>query len=105
MRFKKHIFICTHERPEGQKKSCGESAGFELIGAFRSALSEFPELAEQIRVQRSGCLDACEHGPSMVIYPDGVFYGPVTPADVQEIVTEHLLNGRILTKLEIQFQR
>ena len=56
----------------------------------------------RIRANASGCLDACEHGASMVVYPEGVWYGGVTPADVPEIVERHLVGGEPVERLVIR---
>ena len=104
MKFKKHIFICTNQRAEGQKKSCGEECGMNLVREFKKQLKE-RNLDFPIRVQRSGCLDACEHGPAMVIYPDGVFYGGVQENDIRQIIDEHILNDRPVERLIIDFSK
>lgn len=104
MRFKRHVFICTNQRAEGARPSCGENCGMELVAAFKKELKD-NGLAASVRAQRTGCLDACEHGPSMVVYPEGVFYGRVTKEDVPEIVREHLLYGQPVERLVIDFNK
>ena len=102
MKFEKHIFICTNQRAAGEKKSCGEACGLELIKEFKKQMKE-KNLNGRMRAQKSGCLDACEYGPTVVVYPEGIYYGAVTPADVNEIVQEHLLNNRPVERLIINF--
>lgn len=102
MKFEKHIFICTNQRAAGEKKSCGEACGMELVKEFRKQMKD-KNLNGRMRAQKSGCLDACEYGPSVVVYPEGIYYGGVTPNDVSEIVNEHLLNDRPVTRLIINF--
>ena len=102
MKFEKHIFICTNQRPVGGKKSCGEACGLELVREFKKQLKD-QNLNGRMRAQKSGCLDACEYGPTVVVYPEGVYYGGVTPKDVSEIVNEHLLNDRPVNRLIINF--
>jgi (2Fe-2S) ferredoxin len=104
MRFEKHIFICTNQRAPGEKKSCGEACGMELVKEFKKQIKE-KGLAKKIRAQKTGCLDACEYGPSMVIYPEGIFYGGVTPGDIKEILDEHILNNRPVERLVINFDK
>jgi (2Fe-2S) ferredoxin len=58
-------------------------------------------LGDRVRVNKSGCLDQCEHGPTVVVYPGAIWYGFVKPDDVQEIVNEHLLNGRPVERLRL----
>jgi (2Fe-2S) ferredoxin len=101
MRFEKHIFICANQKAEG-KACCGEARGMELVEKFREVLNE-QGLKGKVRAQRSGCLDACGKGPTLVIYPEGTYYGHVTPEDVERIVKEHIIGGEILTDLELTF--
>ena len=102
MKFEKHVFICTNQRPADAKKSCGEACGLNLVSAFKKALKE-KNLNTKIRAQKAGCLDACEHGPALVVYPEGVFYGAVNENDVAEIIEEHLINDRPVKRLVIDF--
>jgi (2Fe-2S) ferredoxin len=55
-----------------------------------------------LRVNRSGCLGRCEHGPTAVVYPDGVWYHYETRADLDEILEEHIGNGRVVERLRIR---
>ena len=58
-------------------------------------------LAGKVRINKSGCLDQCEHGPTVVVYPDAVWYGNVQPEDAEDIVSEHLIAGRPVERLRI----
>jgi (2Fe-2S) ferredoxin len=102
LKYEKHIFICTNERPEGTRVSCGEGHGLALVAAFKKAIND-KKLEMPVRAQKSGCLDICELGPSVVVYPDGVFYGNVQLSDVQEIVDEHIEAGRPVERLRLRF--
>jgi (2Fe-2S) ferredoxin len=104
MKFEKHIFICTNQRAEGERKSCGEACGLELVRTFKKSLKDH-HLKDRMRAQRAGCLDACDYGPSVVVYPEGIYYGGVQPSDVEEIVSEHLLNGRPVQRLIVDFSK
>lgn len=102
MLYQKHIFICTNQRPEGSRVCCGEEHGLALVAAFKKAIKD-KGLHTEIRAQRTGCFDVCERGPSVVVYPEGVFYGKVQLSDVEEIVHEHLANNRIVDRLVMKF--
>jgi (2Fe-2S) ferredoxin len=102
MRFEKHVFVCTNERAGSDRPSCGEACGLELVKQLKGLLKE-RGLSGKIRAQRAGCLDACEHGPAMVVYPDGVFYGRVQPEDLVRITDQHLSAGRPVEELIIRF--
>lgn len=104
MKYKKHVFICTNQRAEGQRKSCGEECGMNLVREFKKQLKE-RQIDFPVRAQRSGCLDACEHGPSMVVYPEGVFYGGVKESDIGQIIDEHILNDHPVERLVIDFSK
>jgi (2Fe-2S) ferredoxin len=58
-------------------------------------------LGRTVRINKSGCLDQCEHGPMMVVYPEAVWYGGVRPEDAAEIVQEHLVGGRPVERLRV----
>ena len=102
MRFEKHIFICTNQREDASKSCCGEGRGMELVKIFKKKLKE-KGLHTQMRAQRAGCIDACNFGPAMVVYPEGVFYGGVTPEDIDEIISSHLVNETPVERLIIDF--
>ena len=100
MHFEKHVFICANDK-DAPKKCCGSTHGMELVDAFRASYAAQGGTAK-IRVQKSGCLDFCGKGPTMVVYPEGVFYGNVQVEDVEEITKSHLIEDEIVTRLQIQ---
>jgi (2Fe-2S) ferredoxin len=100
MKYKKHVFVCTNDK-EAPKKCCGSERGMELVKIFQDTLKEKGLFNVEIRAQRSGCLDTCALGPSVVVYPEGVFYGKVTPEDVPEIIESHLINNVVVERLVI----
>ena len=104
MYYKKHIFICTNQRTAGGRPSCGEQHGLELVAAFKKLIKD-RGLSVGMRAQKAGCLDVCELGPSVVVYPEGVFYGGVQIEDVEEIVSEHLEHDRIVSRLLMDFSK
>lgn len=99
MKYKKHIFICTNDKP-APKKSCGSERGMVLVDLFKDKLKEH-DLHKTMRAQKTGCLDVCAFGPGMVVYPEGVFYGGVTPEDVDEIFESHILNDVPVERLRL----
>ena len=104
MLYKKHVFICTNQRTAGARVSCGEAHGLALVAAFKKLIKD-KNLNAEIRAQRAGCMETCELGPSVVIYPEGVFYGNVQLEDVEEIVSEHLENNRVVERLQMDFSK
>lgn len=99
MVYGKHIFICTNERPVGApRKSCGEAHGMDVVKAFKEKLKA-QSLPIKVRAQKSGCLDICDFGQTIVVYPEGVFYAGVSVDDVDEIIQEHIINNRPVERL------
>jgi (2Fe-2S) ferredoxin len=101
MKYKKHIFICTNQKPEG-KPCCGEQRGMELVEAFKTLVKDH-KLNMEVRAQKAGCFDTCTMGPSVVVYPEGIFYGKVQLTDVEEIFNEHIINNRPVERLKLNF--
>lgn len=99
--FEKHVFVCLHDRgPGGPRGSCAQKGSEELLKAFKAALKE-RGLGESIRANKAGCLDNCEQGCSVVVYPEGIWYGGVQVADVGEIVERHLAAGEPVARLRL----
>lgn len=98
LKFDKHIFICVNERAAGEKRSCGEKHGLELVAAFKKIIKD-KKLDIKVRAQRAGCLDVCLYGPTLVVYPEGVFYVGVSLSDVEEIVESHIVNNKPVERL------
>jgi (2Fe-2S) ferredoxin len=99
--FEHHLFICTNERdPSAARPSCLPKASKQLKPAFKDAIKD-AGLKHRVRANDSGCLDQCEHGPVVVVYPEAVWYGKVHVDDVQEIVEEHLVKGRVVERLRL----
>jgi (2Fe-2S) ferredoxin len=100
-KLRSHVFVCTNERPPGSSRGCCKERGSEeLVKLFKDELAR-RGIKGEIRAQKSGCLDTCEFGPSVVVYPEGTWYGRVTPADVAEIVESHLVGGKPVDRLRI----
>jgi (2Fe-2S) ferredoxin len=103
--FEHHVFVCQNSRPEGAPRpSCTVDGKSELLAELQQrtkTASQAGLLKGLVRINKAGCLDQCEHGPTVVIYPEAVWYGGVTAADAAEIVEEHLVNGRPVERLRI----
>lgn len=98
---KYHVFVCTSSRINGSQKGyCHSNAGVEIVTNFMESLEE-NGLSGDVMVSNTGCLGLCNDGPVVVIYPEGTWYGKVTPDDVEEIVESHLMGGEVVTRLEI----
>ena len=101
-KFEKHILICTNKRPDGNPRGCCNPSGeADLHRAFKEKLRERGIPGDKVRANKAGCMEQCEVGPTVVVYPDAVWYGGVTPADVDEIIDSHILGGRPVERLII----
>ena len=100
--YERHVFVCENVRPEGNPRGCCAAKGSAVVRARFKALVAEHGLQGRVRANMAGCLDQCEHGVTVVIYPDGVWYGAVTVADVDEIFTRHVLRGEIVERLHIR---
>jgi (2Fe-2S) ferredoxin len=99
--FERHLFVCLNERPPGHARGdCTSKGSPDLLKKFKDALKA-RGLDETIRANKAGCLDSCEHGCSVVVYPEAVWYGAVTQADVDEIVEKHLIKGEPVKRLQL----
>jgi (2Fe-2S) ferredoxin len=99
--FTHHLFICCNRREPGHSRGCCDPEGGEkLREAFKQELKK-RKLGPLVRANKAGCLDQCERGPTLVIYPQGIWYGGVTLADVPRIVDETILAGRVIEELLI----
>jgi (2Fe-2S) ferredoxin len=87
-----HVFICTNARPENHPRgSCARKGAVELRDYMKDTAKKMG--LKGVRINAAGCLDRCELGANMVIYPDGVWYHYETKQDVDEILTTHIQNG------------
>jgi len=101
-KYKKHIFVCNNIREGGPAVlSCGRKNGDELRLSLKKMVSD-NGLKKDIRVNRAGCLGACEHGPVMVIYPQGIYYGGFNKPDLDEIFKKSILKNEIIDRLVIE---
>jgi len=99
--YRKHVFCCTNTRPEGHPRGCCSAKGSEGLRNYMKARAKQLGI-EDIRVNASGCLDRCELGPTMVIYPEGVWYAYKTQDDIDEILQKHLVEGGRVARLMLQ---
>ncbi|MBI3452663.1 MAG: (2Fe-2S) ferredoxin domain-containing protein [Rhodospirillales bacterium] len=90
--YARHVFMCTNVRPDGHPRGCCKAKDSERLRNYMKARAKELGLKD-VRINTAGCLERCELGPSMVIYPEGVWYSPKTTADIDEILKTHLVEG------------
>ena len=96
--FRAHLFVCCNRRPDGHARGSCAAAGSEGLRDYMKARAKELGL-KGVRVNAAGCLDRCELGPVVVIYPEGIWYRAATRDDVDEILTAHLQAGGRATRL------
>ena len=100
-KFTHHLFVCCNQRPDGHPRGCCDPAGAEqLRDLFKQELKQ-RGITTTVRANRAGCLDQCELGPTVVIYPQAIWYGGVQLSDVKRIVEQTIVGGEVLEDLRI----
>ena len=101
-KFERHVFVCTNQREPGSARPCCNPDGKAELHKLLKQAADAAGLKATVRINKSGCLDQCEHGPNVVVYPDGVWYGGVLAKDVAEIVQSHLVAGHPVQRLMLK---
>lgn len=99
--FQHHVFVCTNQRDNGE--ACCNDRGASEMHAYMKARIKELGLAGQgrIRINKAGCLDRCTEGPVLVVYPEETWYTFIDRDDIDEIINEHLLAGRVVERLRL----
>ena len=101
-KFEHHIFVCTNQRPPENPRGCCDPEGLGTLQlAFKKELA-VRGLKGAVRANKAGCLDQCDRGPTVVIYPEGCWYGGVKIEDVPEIIESHIINGVPVERLKMR---
>ena len=99
--FERHLFVCENQRAADHPRGCCAAKGGAAVRARLKALIHEHGLQDRVRANAAGCLDQCEHGVTVVVYPEGVWYGAVTVADAEEIFARHVVGGVIVERLRL----
>jgi (2Fe-2S) ferredoxin len=102
MHVRRHVFVCTNHRPPGGKPACAGRGSEAVLGALQEAVAAHPALRSSVAVTPCGCLGPCFDGPSVVVYPEGVWYAGVDIDDVPELVERHLAGGVPVQRLLLE---
>jgi (2Fe-2S) ferredoxin len=96
--YRTHVFCCTNERPAGHLRgSCARRGSIKLRDYMKARAKELG--LSDVRINSAGCLDRCELGPTVVVYPEGVWYHCETRDDVDEILLRHVIGGERVGRL------
>ena len=99
--YQHHVFFCLNKREDGSNCCTDHHAE----AAFYHMKAQVKKLnlngKGKVRINRAGCLDRCGEGPVLVVYPEAIWYTFVDQTDIDEIITEHLQGGKIVSRLQI----
>ena len=99
--FKHHVFFCCNQRGDGED-CCNNLGATEAQTYAKDRIGQLELKGKgKIRINKAGCMDRCDDGPVIVVYPEEVWYRYVDKEDVEEIIQEHLINGRVVERLKI----
>lgn len=100
--FDKHVFFCTNQRENGED-CCGNHRAQKARDYVKNKVKALgiSGSKNRIRINSAGCMDRCDEGPVIVVYPEGTWYTYVDENDLDEIIEEHLKHGRVVERLRI----
>ena len=99
--YKHHVFFCTNQR-DPPDKCCADAGAADMQAYAKGRIKALGLNGKgSVRVNKAGCLDRCEEGPCLVVYPDNVWYTYVDREDIDEIIDRHILKGEIVERLAI----
>ncbi|MBB5193451.1 (2Fe-2S) ferredoxin [Silvimonas terrae] len=99
--FKYHVFFCTNQRGPGET-SCNDCGAANMQAYAKDRVKALKLNGQgKVRINKAGCLDRCDDGPVLVVYPEGTWYRYVDEEDINEIVESHLANGKVVERLKI----
>lgn len=99
--YRYHVFFCTNLRADGS--DCCQRFDAQGMRDYTKQRSKQLGISGRggVRINTAGCLDRCQEGPVLVVYPEGVWYTYIDQSDVDEIIEEHLVNGHVVERLRI----
>ncbi len=99
--YRYHVFFCTNQRTNG-KACCADKGSLAMLDYAKGKVKALGLAGKGgVRINTAGCLDRCEEGPAMVIYPEGTWYTYVDQEDIDEIINQHLQKGHVVERLRI----
>ncbi|HTT11839.1 MAG TPA: (2Fe-2S) ferredoxin domain-containing protein [Burkholderiaceae bacterium] len=99
--YKRHVFFCLNARDDGSA-CCAQHDAAEMQAYAKQRVKQLGLAgAGKVRINKSGCLDRCDEGPCLVVYPEAVWYTYVDKQDVDEIIDRHIVRGEIVDRLKI----
>ncbi len=96
--YRHHVFCCVNERPAGNERGCCKGRGGLGLRNYMKGRAKKMGLGD-VRINSSGCLDRCELGPTIVVYPEGIWYRAECREDIDEILQNHIVQGKPVERL------
>lgn len=100
-KFQLHLFTCVNTRDDDDARGCCTARGSAEVASALKRKLYARGFKRIVRANKCQCLDQCAQGPVVVVYPEGVWYGKVTPDDVDEIIEQHIVRGKVVSRLVI----
>ncbi len=99
--YRHHVFFCCNQR-EPPERCCANNDALAMQQYAKQRIKDLGMSGkDQVRINRAGCLDRCEEGPVIVVYPDDVWYTYVDRSDIDEIIDRHIVGGEVVERLRI----
>jgi (2Fe-2S) ferredoxin len=100
--YRHHVFFCLNQRDEG-RRCCADQGAKAMQQHAKARIKELGLAGREggVRINQAGCLDRCEEGPVVVVYPEEVWYTYVDRHDIDEIIDSHLVGGKPVDRLRI----
>lgn len=99
--FKYHVFFCTNQR-EGGEMCCNSHGAGDMRDYMKQRIKQLGgAIPDKVRVNTAGCLDRCDKGPVIVVYPEATWYTYVDQEDIDEIIDSHLVGGKTVERLKV----
>lgn len=100
--YQHHLFFCCNQRPPGARTCCADKQAEAARDRAKQWIKKLDLAAPgKARVNQAGCLERCEEGPCLVIYPEAVWYRYQSIADIDEIIQQHVVNGQVVDRLRL----
>lgn len=99
--YRYHVFFCVNQRVGGQA-CCADKGAVSMRDYAKARIKKLGlDGKGQVRINQAGCLDRCAQGPTIVVYPEGIWYSYSDTRDIDAIIDEHLIQGRPVERLRI----
>ena len=99
--YQRHVFFCLNQRDDGSACCANHNSAAMQAHAKERVKKLGLNGQGMVRINKAGCMDRCDEGPVVVVYPEAVWYTYVDAHDIDEIIDEHLVNGRVVERLKI----